>query len=236
MILAVGSVPSPLAAKAATATIPIVFIVGGDPVRFGLVASLNRPGGNVTGVSIMSGALTAKRLELLRELLPAAAIVACLVNPASPEAHAQSADIEAAARTLGQRIVIVNAANDSDIQAAFATLARQQAGALLIANDALFVLHRGRIADLAARHAVPAMYFLREFVEAGGLMSYGNSLADAYRQVGVYTGRILHGARPADLPVQQAVKIELIINLKAAKRLGLDLPATLLARADEVVE
>ena len=235
-ILAVGSLPSPLAAKAATATIPIVFIVGGDPVKFGLVASLNRPGGNVTGVNILSGALTAKRLELLRELVPQAGVVACLMNPSSPEAQTHLADMRTAAGTLGQEILVLDASNERDIDAAFATLVQQRASALLVANDALFVLRREQLVGLAARHAIPTMYFLREFAAVGGLMSYGNSLADAYRQVGIYIGRILKGEKPADLPVQQAVKIELIINLKTAKALGLAFPLTLLGRADEVIE
>jgi putative tryptophan/tyrosine transport system substrate-binding protein len=236
VILAVGSVPSPLAAKAATSTIPIVFVVGGDPIKFGLVTSLSRPGGNVTGVTVMSGTLTAKRLELLRELVPKADVIACLVNPSSPEAQAQLADIQAAAHTIGQEILTLNAANESEIDAAFAKVVEQRVGALLVGNDALFVLRREQIVTLAARHAVPAMYFLREFVTAGGLASYGTGLNDAYRQVGNYIGKILKGSKPADLPVQQTAKIELVINLKTAKSLGLDLPATLLARADEVIE
>jgi putative tryptophan/tyrosine transport system substrate-binding protein len=236
VILAVGSVPSPLAAKAATSTIPIVFVVGGDPIKFGLVTSLSRPGGNVTGVTVMSGTLTAKRLELLRELVPKTGVIACLVNPSSPEAQAQLADIQAAAHTIGQEILTLNAANESEIDAAFAKVVEQRVGALLVGNDALFVLRREQIVTLAARHAVPAMYFLREFVTAGGLASYGTGLNDAYRQVGNYIGKILKGSKPADLPVQQTAKIELVINLKTAKSLGLDLPATLLARADEVIE
>jgi ABC-type uncharacterized transport system substrate-binding protein len=236
VILAVGSVPSPLAAKAATSTIPIVFIVGGDPIKFGLVASLARPGGNVTGVSILSGPLTAKRFELLRELVPQASVVACLVNPNSPEAESQLTDIRAAARTLGEEILVLNASSADELDTAFARLVRQRAGGLLVGNDALFVLRREQLVGLAARHAIPAVYFLREFAAVGGLMSYGNSLADAYRQVGIYIGRILKGTKPADLPVQQAVKIELVINLATAKSLGLTIPPTLLGRADEVIE
>jgi putative tryptophan/tyrosine transport system substrate-binding protein len=236
VILAVGSVPSPLAAKAATSTIPIVFVVGGDPVKFGLVATLNRPGGNVTGVSVLSGPLTAKRLELLRELLPQAGIVACLVNPNNPEADSQLMDIRAAAVTFRQEVLILNASTDHELHGAFAMLARERAAGLLVGNDAFFVLRREQLAALAARHAIPAVYFLREFAAAGGLMSYGDSLTDAYRQVGGYVGRILKGAKPADLPVQQSTKVELVINLKSAKALGLEVPSILLARADEVIE
>ena len=236
VILAVGGSAPALAAKAATSTIPVVFIIGGDPVKLGLVASLNRPGGNVTGVTILSGALTAKRLELLRELVPGSGVVACLVNPDSPEIETQLTDIRATSRTMGQEIPVLNASNDRDIDAAFATLVRQRIGGLLVANDGFYVGRREQLVALAARHAIPAMYFLREFAAAGGLMSYGNSLADAYRQVGTYAGRILKGAKPADLPVEQAVKIELVINLKTAKALGLDVPTALLLRANEVIE
>jgi putative ABC transport system substrate-binding protein len=236
LILAVGSVPSPLAAKAATSTIPIVFIVGGDPVKFGLVASLNRPGGNVTGVSMLSGPLTAKRLELLRELGSKAGTVACLLNPKNPEAESQLTDIRIAARTFGQEILILNASTDDELETAFATLVRERSVGLLVGNDAFFVLRRERLVALAARYVVPAVYFLREFAAAGGLMTYGDSLTDAYRRVGDYVGRVLKGTKPADLPVQQSTKVELVINLKAAKALGLEIPPTLLARADEVIE
>jgi putative ABC transport system substrate-binding protein len=235
VILAVGGVPPTQAAKAATSTIPIVFIVGADPIKLGLVASLNRPGGNVTGVTILSGALTAKRLELLRELRPQAS-VACLVNPSSPEAEIQLTDIREAALITGKELRLLNVSNDQDLHAAFATLAREQIGGLLVANDAFFVGRREQIVTLAARHAIPTMYFLREFTAVGGLMSYGNSLADAYHRVGISTGRILRGVKPADLPVEQAVKIELVINLTTAKALGIEIPPTLLARADEVIE
>jgi putative tryptophan/tyrosine transport system substrate-binding protein len=235
VILAVGGVPPTLAAKAATSTIPIVFIIGGDPVKLGLVATLNQPGGNVTGVTILSGALTAKRLELLRELRPQAS-VACLVNPSSPEAETQLTDIREAARTTGKDLRLLNVGNDQDLDAAFATLVREQIGGLLVANDAFFVGRREQIVALAARNAIPAMYFLREFAAVGGLMSYGNSLADAYHRVGISTAKILRGVKPADLPVEQAVKIELVLNLKAAKALGITFPITLLGRADEVIE
>jgi ABC-type uncharacterized transport system substrate-binding protein len=235
VILAVGGVPPTQAAKAATSTIPIVFIIGGDPVKLGLVATLNQPGGNVTGVTILSGALTAKRLELLRELRPQAS-VACLVNPSSPEAETQLTDIREAARTTGKDLRLLNVSNDQDLDAAFATLVREQIGGLLVANDAFFVGRREQIVALAARNAIPAMYFLREFAAVGGLMSYGNSLADAYHRVGISTGKILRGVKPADLPVEQAVKIELVLNLKTAKALGITFPITLLGRADEVIE
>jgi putative tryptophan/tyrosine transport system substrate-binding protein len=235
VILAVGGVPPTQAAKAATSTIPIVFIIGGDPVKLGLVATINQPGGNVTGVTILSGALTAKRLELLRELRPQASI-ACLVNPNSPEAETQLTDIREAARTTGKDLRLLNVSNDHDLDAAFATLVREQIGGLLVANDAFFVARRKQIVALAARNAIPTMYFLREFAAVGGLMSYGNSLADAYHRVGISTGKILRGVKPADLPVEQAVKIELVLNLKAAKALGITFPITLLARADEVIE
>jgi ABC-type uncharacterized transport system substrate-binding protein len=235
VILAVGGVPPTQAAKAATSTIPIVFIVGGDPIKLGLVASLNRPGGNVTGVTILSGALTAKRLELLRELRPRAPI-ACILNPTSPEADAQLTDIREAAQATGKELRLLNVSNDHDLHAAFATLVSEQIGGLLLANDAFFVGRREQIVALASRHAIPTMYFLREFAAVGGLMSYGNSLADAYHRVGISTGRILRGVKPADLPVEQAVKIELVLNLKTAKALGLEVPPTLIARADEVIE
>jgi ABC-type uncharacterized transport system substrate-binding protein len=235
VIVAVGGVPPTQAAKAATSTIPIVFIIGGDPVRLGIVASLNKPGGNITGVTILSGALTAKRLELMRELRPQASI-ACLVNPSSPEAETQLEDIREAARITGKDIRLLNVSNDHDLDIAFATLVREQIGGFLLANDAFFVGRREQIVGRAARHAIPAIYFLREFTAVGGLMSYGNSLADAYHRVGISTARIIGGIKPADLPVEQAVKIELVLNLKTAKALGLEVPPTLLARADEVIE
>jgi len=189
----------------------------------------------VTGVTILSGALTAKRLELLRELRPQASL-ACLVNPGSPEAETQLTDIREVARTTGRELRLLNVSNDNDLDAAFATLVREQIGGLLVANDAFFVGRREQIVALAARNAIPAMYFLREFAAVGGLMSYGNSLADAYHRVGILTGKILGGVKPADLPVEQAVKIELVLNLKAAKALGLTFPIPLLGRADEVIE
>jgi len=236
VIVAVGGSPPGLAAKAATSTIPIVFIIGGDPVKLGLVASLARPGGNVTGVTILSGSLTAKRLELLRELVPNAAVMAVLVNPASPEAATQLSDVGTAARAIGQNVVIVNAGSERELDSAFAGLPRQGAGALLVANDGVFVTHRRQLVALAARHAIPAIHFFREFVAEGGLMSYGNSLADAYRRIGIQTAKILNGAKPGDLPVEQAVKVELVLNLRTAKTLDLTFPLSLLGRADEVIE
>ena len=205
VILAVGGVPPAQSAKAATSNIPVVFIIGGDPVKLGLVASLNQPGGNVTGVTILSGALTAKRLELLRELRPQAS-VACLVNPSSPEAKTQLADIREAAGRTGKDLRLLNVSNDNDLHAAFATLVREQIGAFLVANDSFFVSRREQIVALADHHAIPAMYFLREFAAIGGLMSYGNSLADAYHRVGIFTGRILRGVKPAEPQDRQSAR------------------------------
>jgi putative ABC transport system substrate-binding protein len=236
VIAAAGGNPSAFAAKTATTTIPIVFIVGDDPVNLGLVTSLNRPGGNLTGMSVFTTELGTKRLELLHELVPKAPVIGLLINPNYQGAAREAVAVQAAARAIGRQILVLNASDERDIVTVFATLAEQQVGALLIDADALFVSRRDQLVALAARHSVPAIYDLRDFVAAGGLMSYGTSLADAYRLVGVYTGRILKGEKPADLPVQQAVKIELVINLKTAKALGLTFPITLLGRADEVIE
>ena len=236
VIAAVGGGASGLAAKSVTSIIPIVFASGGDAVKIGLVDSFNRPGGNVTGVNIIFGALGAKRLELLRELLPAATAIAMLVNPNYPSAPIEVQDVEAAGRKLGLRIDIFNARTESEIEPAFTSLAEQQVSGLLIADDPFLQGQRGRLVRLAERQAVPAIYFSRDFVDAGGLMSYGPNLLDVYRLVGVYTGRILKGEKPADLPVQQPTKYSLVINLKVAKALGLELPPPLLARADEVIE
>jgi ABC-type uncharacterized transport system substrate-binding protein len=228
---------APLAAKAATTTIPIVFAVGEDPVRLGLVASLAQPGGNVTGVNFFNYELVAKRLELLRELVPGAMRVALLVNPANATVTESTLrDAEAAARTVGLQAQVVNASTSGEINAAFATLVRERCDALFVGPDAFFNSRRVHIATLAARHVVPATYAQREYVEAGGLMSYGTNLTDTFRQVGVYTGRILKGAKPAELPVVQASKFELVINVETARMLGVTVPPTLLAIADEVIE
>ena len=236
VIAAVAGAPTAFAAKAATATIPIVFNQGIDPVQSGLVASLNRPGGNITGVTILTAELAAKRLDLLHELLPRAAVVALLVNPTNPVTASETTSLEDAARVLDVQAHVLGARTPSEIDAVFETLVGLQAGALVVSSDPLFTNHRDQVVALAARHAVPAIYAYRLFPAVGGLMSYGADLADSYRQAGVYTGKILKGARPADLPVQQAVKIELVINLKTAKALGLMIPLTLLGRADEVIE
>ena len=224
------------AAKAATATIPIVFLTAGDPVRDGLVASLNRPGGNLTGHSILSVELGPKRLELLRELVPTATVIAFLINPTTPTAEAQSRSMQAAARNLGLQLHVLHASTERDLDTAFASLAQLQAGGLVIGGDAFFVSRSEQLAALALRHAVPAIYQFRAFAAAGGLMSYGGDLMDAYRFAGVYTGRILKGEKPADLPIQQSTKVELIINLKTAKVLGLTVPLPLSGRADELIE
>jgi putative tryptophan/tyrosine transport system substrate-binding protein len=232
-----GGPAAAFAAKAATPTIPIVFIVAEDPVRLGLAATLARPGGNLTGINIFSVELAAKRLELLRELVPGAARVAVLVNPADAmNAETTLRDVEAAARAIGLQIQVLNAGTSREIDAAFATFVRERPDALFVGNDAFFTSRRVQLANLAARHMVPITSGTREIAEAGGLMSYGSSLTDAYRQVGVYTGRILKGAKPADLPVVQASKFELVINAQTARMLGLTVPTTLLASADEVIE
>jgi putative ABC transport system substrate-binding protein len=236
-IVTIGGTSSARAAKAATATIPIVFATGSDPVRDGLVASLNRPGGNITGVSTFVVEMEPKRLELVRELRPHATTTAVLVNPENiPQVEIQVGDIQAAARSVGQEIMILNARTISDIETAFATLAQMRADALVVATDAFFFTRATQLVVLAARHAIPTVSFRREFVAAGGLMSYGSNQSDSYRLLGVYTARILKGEKPGDLPIQQPTKFDLIVNLMTAKALGLDVPPTLLARADEVIE
>jgi putative tryptophan/tyrosine transport system substrate-binding protein len=228
--------PAALAAKGATSTIPIVFFGGGDPVGDGLVASLARPGGNLTGVSIMVLELTPKRLELLSELVPQTEVIALLVNPNSSEAEPTIRDAQEAARTKGMRLQILMASSESEIDAAFASLAQLRAGALVVGADPFFSSRREQLVALAARHAVPAIYALRDFAAAGGLISYGPSLTVIYHQVGIYVGKILKGAKPADLPVEQPTRFELVVNLKTATALGLTVPPLLLATADEVIE
>jgi putative ABC transport system substrate-binding protein len=234
VIVAVG--PGALAVKATTSTIPIVFIFGGDPVDAGLITSLNRPSENVTGVSWFSTELGAKRLGLLHELVPNAAVFALLVNPRDSGAARQSADVQAGVRTLGRQLHILNASSETEIDSAFATLVRQRADALIVAGDPFFTSRREQLVVLAARHAIPAIYPAREFVADGGLLSYGNNNADAYRRGAVYAGRILNGAKPGELPVERQTKFELTINLKTAKALSLTVPDKLLVAADEVIE
>jgi putative ABC transport system substrate-binding protein len=236
VIVATGGTPVTMAAKAATATIPIVFAIGGDPVELGIVASLNRPGGNATGACYFFNTLGPKRLEILHELVPTAKVIGYLVNPTNPSLEVESREMHKAARGLGLNVRVQNASNEREIEAAFAGFAQQRIDAVIAAADVLFTIRRNQVASLAARHALPASYHSREIVEVGGLTSYGPSQAQAYRQAGVYTGRILKGEKPADLPVMQATKFELVLNLKTAKTLGLDVPPTLLARADEVIE
>jgi putative ABC transport system substrate-binding protein len=237
VIVASGGIPAALAAKNATSTIPIVFTSVGDPVGAGLVASLARPGGNLTGVSILTSELTSKLLELLSELVPQARVIALLVNPNNPVfIELVIRDMQVAARAKGVQLPILKASTESEIDAAFASLVQRQAGALIVGADPFFYIRRGQFVALASRHAVPAIHFAREFVVAGGLISYGPSVAAASRQAGVYVGKILNGAKPADLPIQRPTTIELVINLKTANVLGLTVPQSLLARADEVIE
>jgi putative ABC transport system substrate-binding protein len=235
--LIVGNTPSSLAAKAATTTVPIVFVSGNDPVINGLVPNLNRPGGNTTGVSFLSSASVTKRLELLRQLAPKAAVIAMLVGSnLAPDTERELRDVQAAVHASGQELIVVEAASDRDIEGAFATFAQRGAGALFIGSSPIFNSRRERVAALAVRHALPATYSLREFATAGGLMSYGTSITDAYRLAGTYASRILKGEKPADLPVQQSTKFDFVINLRTAKALGLEIPDKLLALADEVIE
>lgn len=236
VIVASGGTQAALAAKRATSTIPIVFEVGADPVETGLVASYARPGGNLTGVTIVTGELNPKRFQLLSELVPQARVIALLVNPGQPAAARIIRDVQEPARVKNITLPIVQAGAEEEFAVAFADAVRQQAGALLVANDPFFFSRRERLVALAARHAIPAIYEWREFAEAGGLMSYGTNLGAMYRQAGIYAGRILKGEKPADLPVVQPTRFELVINLSTAKALGLTVPAILLAQADEVIE
>jgi len=224
------------AAKTVTTTVPILFVYGGDPVKDGFVQSLNRPGGNVTGVAFFSETLGTKRLDLLRQLAPYTKTIALLVSPATPGNEEERADIAAAARTVGQELIIANVRSDREIDSAFQTFVTGGAGAVLVGSGAFITSHRERIVELAARHRLPAMAVVREYVSDGGLMSYGTNISDAYRQAGIYAGRILKGEKPADLPVVQSTKFEFVLNLKTAKALGLEVPPTLLALADEVIE
>jgi putative ABC transport system substrate-binding protein len=236
VIVTPGSVAAALAAKAATATIPIVFVTGADPVQAGLVVSLNRPGGNVTGISSMNNGLAAKQLGLLHHLLHRDARFAVLVNPSNPQSQSVITEVQAAAAAMGQQLEILTATTRRDIIPAFSDAVQKQADALLISPDPLFVNRLAQLATLAARHVMPTVYPLREYAEVGGLMSYGSNFSDLFRQAGTYTGRVLKGEKPADLPILQATKFELVVNLQTAEALGLEVPATLLALADEVIE
>jgi len=237
VISVLGNTPAALAVKAATQTIPIVCVVGTDPVKVGLVSSLARPGGNLTGVTIVTVELMAKRLSFMHELLPAATPIAVLFNPANPlQTEIEMRDAQLTANALGLQLLILNASTPSEIEHAFETLASARPGALVVAGENFFFTQRERLVALASRHALPTIYFAREFVDAGGLMSYGASYADGFRGAGVYTGRVLKGDKPADLPIQQATRIEMVLNLKTARMLGLEVPTSTLLRAEEVIE
>jgi putative ABC transport system substrate-binding protein len=236
VLVASGGSNSAVAARGATSTIPIVFVIGGDPVRLGLAASLSHPAGNATGITIISGELAPKRLGLLRELVPNAKAFAAITNPNTPEGRVQSADMRAAAQSLGLKLRFLEAADEMGIEAAFAALAQEKPDALLVGSDPLFDVYRDKPVALVAAAAIPAIYQFRDFTTAGGLMSYDPDILDAYRQIGIYAGKVLKGASPADLPILQPTKFHLVINLKTAKALGLEIPANLLARADEVIE
>jgi putative ABC transport system substrate-binding protein len=236
VIVAIGGNTTAKAAKPATSTIPIIFAIGGDPIKMGLVTSFNRPGGNMTGVSFLVATLAAKHFELLHETVPNTELIGYLKNPTTASADVDTRDILAAAKSLGQKLRIVEAQTDSELDASFATLVQQRAGALVVGGDPFFLTRRARIVELAAQHRLPTIYPLKEYVAAGGLMSYGTSITEALRIAGLYAGKILKGEKPADLPVQQSTKVELVVNLNTAKALGLTVPQTLLARADEVIE
>jgi putative ABC transport system substrate-binding protein len=235
VIVAIGD-PSPQIAKAATQTIPIVFAANGDPVRDNLVASLNRPGRNATGVTIFGAAAVTKRLQLLRDLMPQVVAIAYLMNPNNPNGEVEMRAAQAAAQSLGLQMHVLSASNEGELEVAFATMAQHRAGALLVASDLFFLGRRDQLVSLAARHQIPAIYYLREFAEAGGLMSYGNRLPEVYRLVGVYVGRVLKGEKPADLPVMQSTKFEFVLNLKTAKALGIEVPISMQLLVDEVIE
>ncbi len=236
VIVSIGGINSAVAAKASTATIPIVFATGGDPIKSGLVASLNRPGGNITGVTFLTETLVAKQFEVLHETVPKTALIGFLVNPTSAIIGPETKSVLAAAESLGQKLLVVQAHTDSELDAAFVTLAQQHPGALIVLGDAFFLSRRNKLVELAARQSMPTIYNLREYAVAGGLMSYGTSITRAHRIAGLYVGRILKGDKPAELPVQQSTKVELVINLKTAKALGLTVPPQIVARADEVIE
>jgi putative ABC transport system substrate-binding protein len=236
VIVATGGDVGVRAAKEATTALPIVFTSGSDPVAAGFVSSLNRPGGNLTGVSLFVSVLEVKKLDLLRELVPTAAVIGFLLNPNNPRADVDTADMQAAARALGKQLLILKAGSENDLDAVLTNLAQQRVDALVVHTEPFFLSRRDHLVELAARHSIPTIYGLREFAAAGGLISYGTKLSDSYRQVGIYTGKILKGEKPADLPVMQPTKFEFVINLKAAKALGLTVPTSLLVRADEVIE
>ena len=235
-VIFAGNTPAALAAKAATTTIPIVFMIGDDPVKFGLVASLNRPGGNATGINVVAIALEGKRMGTLRELVPTVATVAALVNPTNPNVEKQSNDLRQAAQAVNRRLHVLSASNEREIDAAFKSLIQQRIGTLAVTGDTFFATRRHQIVTLAAHYAVPAMYQRRDFTEIGGLISYGTDFRQMARQSGSYVGRILKGEQPAEMPVQLPTKFEFVINLQTAKTIGIEIPATLLARADEVIE
>jgi len=234
-VIFAGGPPAARAAKAASSTIPIVFTTGDDPIKDGLIASLNRPGGNATGINLIAAELEAKRLGLLHELIPAAVLIGVLLNPKNPNFETQLRDVQSAARTIGQ-VELLNASSSNEIEAAFATLVTRRAGAISVGSDPFFFAQINQLVELAARHSIPAIYEWREFVAAGGLLSYGVSLAGAYREAGIYVGRILKGEKPADLPILQPTKFELVINLKTAKALGIEIPISMQLLADEMIE
>ena len=236
VIVAMGGNDSAVAAKSATAKVPIVFAIGGDPIKLGLAASLNRPGGNITGVSFLVDALVAKQFEILHETVPKTDLFGFFVNPANANAEIDAKNIAEAAESTGQKLLVIRVRTDSELEAAFVTLVQQRAGALVVGPDPLFLSRRDKIVELATRHKLPAVYPLAEYAKAGGLIIYGTNITNAFRVVGGYVGRILKGDRPADLPIQQSTKVELIVNLKAAKELGLTVPPQIVARADEVIE